>query len=101
MHAFELNLIRTIEDDETCKNEKEIERIKCKENVNELEVKNDEIESDSKNKTKEFAVFNKKSIVHNKELEEQMHEQEIKLTIMERVNKGFNDHVNDKEMQTN
>ena len=72
MHAFELNLIRTIEDNETCKIEKEIERVKCKENIKKLEVKNDEIESNSKDKTKEFAVFKKESKVHNKELEEQM-----------------------------
>ena len=48
IHVFELNLIITIEDYETCAIEKEIERVKCKENVSELEVKN---------KIKEFAVL--------------------------------------------
>ena len=70
MHAFELNLIKMIEDNETCKIEKEIERANCKENTNKLEVKNDEIESDLKDKIKEFAVFKKESKMHNKELEE-------------------------------
>ena len=101
MHVFELNLIRTIEDNETCKIEKEMERVKCEEKMNNLEVDNDEIESDLKNEIKEFAVFNKKSIMRDKKLEEKMHEQEQKLMKIERVNKGLTDHVNHKEIQTN
>ena len=69
--------------------------------MNELEVKNDEIESDLKDKTKEFAVFKKESNMCNKELEEQMHQQENKLKKMERVNEGLTQHANHKEMQTN
>ena len=60
MHVFELNLIKMIEDNETCKIKKEIERVKFKENMNKLEVKNDETESDLRDKIKEFAVFKKK-----------------------------------------
>ena len=69
--------------------------------MNTLEAKNEEIESDLKDKIKEFAVFNKESNTHNKELKEQMHEQEKKLKKMERVNKGLTEHVNCKEMQMN
>ena len=49
IHTLELNLIRTIEDNNTCKIEKEIKRNKHKENINRLEVKNDEALSDLKN----------------------------------------------------
>ena len=49
MRAFELN--KTLEDDEICKIEKEIERAKCKEKMNKLEVNDEEIESGLKDKT--------------------------------------------------
>ena len=63
---FELNLTRTIEENETCKIEREIEREKCKENVNRLEFKNGLELSDLKNKTKETTVFNKEINMHKK-----------------------------------
>ena len=69
--------------------------------MNKLEVKNDETKSDLKDETKEFAVFNKKSVMCKLELEEQMREQEKQLEKMERVNKGLTEHVNFKEMQMN
>ena len=98
MHMFELNLIKTIEDNETCEIEKEIERVKCKENINKLEVKNDEKESDLKDNTKDFAAFKKESKMPHKELEEQVHEQENKLRKKERNNKGLTEHLSHKEM---
>ena len=45
-----------IEEKETCKRGKEIEREKFKEHMSRLEIKNDEVVSDLKNKIKEFDV---------------------------------------------
>ena len=43
---FEMNLLRTIEDNEKCKNEIDMEREKFNDNISRLEVKNDEVVSD-------------------------------------------------------
>ena len=56
MHVFELNLIRTIEDNETCKIENEIEREKNQININRLNIKNDKVMMELKNKIKEIDV---------------------------------------------
>ena len=66
--------------------------------MSKLQVKNDEIESDLKDETKEFAVFKKESKVRDKEMEEQVREQEKKLNKMERDHKGLAEHVSHKEM---
>ena len=71
---FELNSMKTTEDDEACGIGKEIERAKRKERVSKLEVKSDEAEIDSKDEAKEFDVFKKESKVRNEELEEQARE---------------------------
>ena len=101
VRVFELNLMKMVEDNEACEIEKETKRVKCKENMSKLEVKNDEIESDSKYKTKEFDICKKEIKTRNKELEEETHEQERKLKKIEKVNEGLAEHVNHKEMKMN
>ena len=61
MCVFELNLMKKIEDNEACEIEKETERLKCKEIMSELEVRNDEIESDLKDKMLKLYVSRKRA----------------------------------------